>query len=71
MSVGSGEKKLSVHKKLLCEASKFFAKAFNGPFKEGLIGVIELPEEDEVALNAFITWLYRGSLPNFANLFQS
>lgn len=70
--MGAQQKQYAVHKKLLCDKSKFFDKAFNGAFKESTTGVMDLPTDDPVAFNSFVNWLYRGTLmmPNLPVLSQ-
>jgi hypothetical protein len=61
--VGRKRKEFIVHKKLICDASKFFKDAFTGPFKEGQEGVMYMPEDDPESFSCFIEWLYRNPLP--------
>jgi hypothetical protein len=60
---GKKRKVFNVHKKLLCDASKFFNDAFNGPFKEGYDGTMYMPEDDPDVITRMISWLYRNPLP--------
>lgn len=62
--VGPKRKKFPIHKKLLCNASDFFSKAFNGGFQEAKDGSMNLPVDDPTAFELFIDWLYRSSLPS-------
>lgn len=61
--VGKKRKEFKVHKKLICEASKFFNDAFNGPFKEGKEGIMYMPEDDPDVITYLVDWLYRSPLP--------
>lgn len=67
--VGANRKKVSIHKKLICNKFDFFDKAFNGGFKEGS-GIMELPEDDEDAISHLVSWLYTEELlrPEFDEL---
>lgn len=60
--VGRKRKHFAVQKKLVCNRSTYFDKAFNGAFKEGVEGTIYLPDDDPDIVEAFIAWLYRGTL---------
>ncbi|KAE9381258.1 hypothetical protein N431DRAFT_440138 [Stipitochalara longipes BDJ] len=61
--VGSKRKKFKVHKKLLCDRSLFFSKAFNGSFKEAQDGVMYLPEDNADVVCSLVDFLYRGTIP--------
>jgi hypothetical protein len=61
--VGKKRKEFNVHKKLICEASKFFKDAFTGPYKEGQENRMHMPEDDPEVFSCFIDWLYRNPLP--------
>jgi len=61
--VGKERKEFIVHKKLICQASKFFNDAFTGPFKEGQENKMDMPEDDPEVFSCFIDWLYRNPLP--------
>jgi hypothetical protein len=61
--VGKKRKEFNVHKKLICQASKFFNDAFTGPFKEGQENKMYMPEDDPEVFSCFIDWLYRNPLP--------
>ncbi|KAH9215359.1 hypothetical protein DL95DRAFT_408542 [Leptodontidium sp. 2 PMI_412] len=66
--VGPKQKNFTVHKKLLCDRSEFFSKAFNGEFKEATDGVMYLPEDDADAFDSMIVYIYQNLLPVFPNL---
>jgi hypothetical protein len=61
--VGRKRKEFNVHKKLICDASKFFRDAFTGAFKEGQEGTMYMPEDDPDVFACFVDWLYRNPLP--------
>lgn len=61
--LGPQRRQFSVHKKLLCHQSPFFAKAFDGGFEETVHGKMTLEEDDSYAFEIFLYWLYRGHLP--------
>jgi BTB/POZ domain len=62
--VGGKRKAFTVHKKLICARSEYFAKVFNGGFKEAE-GVMHLPEDDSTAFDLFINYVYQDQLPPF------
>jgi hypothetical protein len=64
IQVGPKRKSFIVHKKLICDRSDYFSKAFNGNFWERE-GVIYFPEEDFATFESFITYLYQDRLPQF------
>ena len=55
--VGPDKTLYNLHKDLLCCRVPFFEGALKA-FKEGLEGVVNLPEDDEHAFELFIDWLY-------------
>jgi hypothetical protein len=61
--VGPKRKKFLVHKKLICEASDFFSKAFTGGFQESQGDSMHLPDDDPNAFALFIDWIYRSKIP--------
>ncbi|TVY89015.1 hypothetical protein LAWI1_G007187 [Lachnellula willkommii] len=63
--VGPKRKSFTIHKKLLCERSSYFQKAFAGGFKEGAEGVMYMDEEDAGTFDNLINWIYRDQLPSF------
>ncbi len=62
--LGQQAKKFTVHRKLLCDRSELFFKAFCG---QGTSSVIRLPEHDAESFNALINWLYRDWLPAYTD----
>jgi hypothetical protein len=67
--VGKKRKEFNVHKKLICQASKFFNDAFTGPFKEGQENKMYMPEDDPEVFSCFVDWLYRNPLPVIEDTF--
>ncbi|TVY24071.1 hypothetical protein LHYA1_G006988 [Lachnellula hyalina] len=63
--VGPKRKSFTVHKKLLCERSSYFLKAFASGFKEGAEGVMYMKEEHVDAFENLVNWIYRDQLPSF------
>jgi hypothetical protein len=63
--VGPKRKKFLVHKKLICDCSDYFSKAFTGGFQEAEKGVMYLPEDDSETFDSFIDFIYRGTTPKF------
>jgi BTB/POZ domain len=61
--VGAEKKIYVIHKKLLCDRSVYFSKAFQGRFKEASEGRMELPNDTVAAFDCLITWLYWGNMP--------
>ncbi|KAE9984452.1 hypothetical protein EG328_008751 [Venturia inaequalis] len=52
----------TVHKSVICMQSSFFEKACKkDTFMEGATGVVDLPDDDPVAVKAMIEFLYLGS----------
>jgi hypothetical protein len=64
--VGSKRKAFAVHKKLICDRSEFFDKAFNSGFKESE-GFMYLLGDDPTAFNLLINFIYQDRLPNFTS----
>lgn len=69
--LGKKRKEFNVHKKLICDASKFFSDAFTGPFKEGQEGTMYMPEDDPDVFACFVDWLYRNPLPFVEDTIES
>ena len=68
--VGPNKKGFTVHRKLLCDRSPYFAAMLNRDhgFKEALEGVVYMPEDSEFAVSLLIDFLYRGYLPAFESV---
>ncbi|KAK4502406.1 hypothetical protein PRZ48_005831 [Zasmidium cellare] len=63
IKVGQGERRFTAPKDLLCERSKWFENALKADrFIEGQTRVVELPEDDPNAVEAFIYFIYNQSL---------
>jgi hypothetical protein len=52
----------TIHRNLICSASQFFNKAFNGDFDESHARCMKLPHESHEAFQALYHWLYTGNL---------
>ncbi|PVH85712.1 hypothetical protein DL98DRAFT_605325 [Cadophora sp. DSE1049] len=63
--VGPKRKAFTLHKKLLCDRSGFFSKAFNSGYKESTDGVMYLPEDDADDFDSMIICIYQDRLPSF------
>lgn len=62
LTIGPSHKRFIVHKRLICEKSDFFHKAFMSGFIEGEEGKMDMPEDSEGAISLFLGWLYRDEL---------
>ncbi|PVH85713.1 hypothetical protein DL98DRAFT_527224 [Cadophora sp. DSE1049] len=60
--VGVEREKFIVNKKALCDRSDFFAKAFDGPFKEALDGEMSLLEEKPEAFRNLIIYVHHNAI---------
>jgi hypothetical protein len=63
--VGPSEHPFRVHKGLLFANVPYFDKMFNGGFKETEDQAAKLPEDDPVAFDLFLEWIYRGFFQEF------
>src|SRR4051812_9985214 len=59
-----GIKTFVMHKKLLCDSSDYFSKAFNGGFIENK-GTMELPTDDPDIFYLFVNYIYQGRIESF------
>jgi hypothetical protein len=64
IDVGTGlnKKPFWIHKTLLSEKAPVFGRMFNGGFIEAETNYASLPEDDPMAFEAFVEWLYRGTI---------
>jgi len=60
--VDSKQEKLVVHQALLCDRSKYFAKALTGSFKESKTGIVKLKDVSRVLFKIIVSWLYSGKI---------
>src|SRR5271170_4272980 len=61
VGIASPPQTFTIHKNLICSASQFFNKAFNGNFKKGT-RCMKLPHESPETFQALYHWLYTGNL---------
>ncbi|KAG4275769.1 hypothetical protein FPRO04_08283 [Fusarium proliferatum] len=54
-----------VHKAIVCPRSSFFTAACNGNFKEGLEGMINLPDDDLSAVRIMVYYFYNLDLAGY------
>ncbi|QGI70651.1 hypothetical protein CEK26_002985 [Fusarium fujikuroi] len=54
-----------VHKAIVCPRSSFFTAACNGNFKEGLEGMINLPDDDHSAVRIMVYYFYNLDLAGY------
>ena len=66
--VGPSRKHWNLPKKLLWHHSPFFAKAFNGNFREGIEGRIELREDDIAAFRLLVRWMFTNTITRPKNI---
>jgi len=60
LCVGPERKKMEMHKKLLASISPELDKHVNNDMREGIEGIIYLPDEGEEVLTLFTEWAYTG-----------
>ncbi|PUU78970.1 hypothetical protein B9Z19DRAFT_1140566 [Tuber borchii] len=58
--IGPDGKKMEIHKKLLASISPELNKHVNNDMREGIEGIIRLPEEGEEVVTLFTEWAYTG-----------
>ncbi|RBR11257.1 uncharacterized protein FIESC28_09141 [Fusarium coffeatum] len=63
VTITCGNDTYAVHKAIICPRSPFFATCCDGEFKEKS-GVINLPDDDPLAVKMMIRFLYTGTYPN-------
>ena len=62
--MGEVETEFTLHKKLLAaRGGQFFAGILNGQFVESHANQVLLPEENPLAFELFVDWLYAGNIP--------
>jgi BTB/POZ domain len=63
ITVGRGfsPQTFTIHRSLICSASQFFDRAFNGDFNETHARCMKLPHENLDAFEALYHWLYTGN----------
>ena len=59
--IGPDGKRMEMHKKLLASISPELNKHVNNDMREGIEGIIHLPEEGEEVVTLFTEWAYTGS----------
>lgn len=62
--VGPDREEFKLSKDLLCYVSPFFHAAFKGEFKEGQKQTMELLEDNVVAFDRIVSYMYRGIFGN-------
>lgn len=60
--MGAQERRYSVHKKLVCQASDFFRAACTGEWKESKERLVKLPEIEPATFAVYICWIYTGEI---------
>ena len=60
--VGEDEKRVLVHKNLLCGTSSFFQTSCNGQWSESKDKTVKLREADPESFAIYANWLYTGQL---------
>ncbi|KAI9054889.1 hypothetical protein LZ554_002033 [Drepanopeziza brunnea f. sp. 'monogermtubi'] len=69
ITVGSGTtaKTFKVHTDLICSKVPFFKAMFKGNFKEAATQTATLPEDDPLAFELFLGWLYRETVDEISD----
>jgi hypothetical protein len=66
--VGPVREHYIVHKELLCTKVPYFEAMFGGSnFREALEGTASFPEDQEVAFDLLLNWIYTGTIPPLLN----
>ena len=60
----------TIHRNLICSASQFFDKAFNGDFNEAYARCMKLPHENLDAFQTLYHWLYTGNFLSKESLIE-
>jgi len=60
LCVGPKRKRMEIHKKLLASISPELNKHVNNDMREGIEGIINLPDDGEEVLTPFTEWAYTG-----------
>lgn len=60
--VGPEKKKFVVHQALLCDKSKYFAKALTGSFEESKTGTVQLEDVSPILFKILVNWLYHSKV---------
>jgi len=60
--VGPEHKNFMVHQTLLCDRSKYFAKALTGSFEESKTGTVKLEDVSPVLFKIVVSWFYCGKI---------
>jgi hypothetical protein len=58
--VGEDEKRVLIHKNLLCGTSSFFQTSCNGQWSESKDKIVRLREADPESFAIYVNWLYTG-----------
>lgn len=58
VTLGTNGTPFTFHKNLLRRQSEYFSRAFGPNFKEGIDGVLHLPETSKTTCGLFQTWVY-------------
>lgn len=65
--VGAEQKRLHLHRDLLCNRSDYFKACFEGDFEEAQQQELFLPEDDVESFDLFVRWLYGALLENISS----
>lgn len=65
--VGSDDeaKTFPVHRKRLCQKVPYFEAMFNGPYIEGQTQSAKMPEDDPIAFQSMLAWVYLDTIEHF------
>lgn len=65
--VGTDKVSFTVHKKILCSRVKYFDRMFNGDFLESKTGEATFPEDDPVAFDILLFYIYTNKLSGYSH----